>query len=64
MDSPELWYIYSIMVGVCLHSEILTTSSTPESWLPIAWSNYMNDRDSEVKWWYDAVIEFSAPPPA
>lgn len=63
-DSPELWYIYSITVGVCLHSEILTISSTPEPWLPICMVqlNEWQGPYSEVKWWYDAVIEFSVPP--
>ena len=63
-DSPELWYIYSVTVGLCLHSEILTTSSTPESRLPICTVqlNEWQGPYSEVKWWYDAVIEFSVPP--
>jgi hypothetical protein len=50
------------MLGLCLHSEILTTSFTLESWLPkcTVQLNEWQVPDSKVKLWYEAVIWFNS----
>jgi len=51
-----------IMLRLCLHSDILTTSLTLESWLPkcAVQLNEWQVPDSEVKWWYEAVTWFNS----
>jgi hypothetical protein len=61
--SPYMHNIHSLsMLGLCLHSEILTTFVTPESWFPkcTVQLNEWQVPDSKVKWWYEAVICFNS----